>query len=83
MPIFDFICHACGHEFEHLILKSGDSVRCPECGSGSVSRRSVSLFNCSGVQLTRQLKLDSEETMKRGMNQMKEEKLSKDRIKIL
>jgi putative FmdB family regulatory protein len=83
MPIFDFACRGCGHIFEYMILKAGDLPHCPECGSESVSRRSVSLFNCSGIQLTKQLKFESEETLKKGMDQMKKEKLSKDRIKIL
>lgn len=83
MPLFDFTCHKCGHEFEHLILKHADQPQCPNCGSKSVTRLAVSLFSCTGVQLTKQLKMESEERMKRGMERMKKEKLRKDRIKIV
>lgn len=83
MPIFDFNCRLCGHEFEHLILKDHDLPRCPECGSRSVDRKAVSLFSCTGVQMTKQLKFESEERLKKGMEQMKKEKLRKDRIKII
>jgi len=82
MPIFDFTCRRCGHEFEHLILKHHDLPRCPECGSRSVARMAVSLFSCTGVQMTKQLKLESEERMKKGMEQMKKKTLRKERIKI-
>ena len=83
MPIFDFTCQKCGYEFEHLILKDCGLPRCPDCGSKSVTRVAVSLFSCTGTQLAKKLKLESEGTMKRGMEQMKKETLSKDRIKIL
>jgi putative FmdB family regulatory protein len=82
MPIFDFTCRRCGHEFEHLILKDRELPRCPGCGSRSVTRMAVSLFSCTGVQMTKQLKFESEERMKKGVEQMKKEKLRKERIKI-
>ena len=82
MPIFDFTCRRCGHEFERLILKHSDLPPCPECGSRSVTRMAVSLFSCTGVQMTKQLKFESEERMKKGMEQMKKNKLRKERIKI-
>ena len=83
MPIFDFTCLRCDHEFEFLIIKDLGLPRCPECGSQSVVRQAVSLFSCLGVQLTKRLKLESEERMKRGMKQMKDEKFKKERIKII
>jgi putative FmdB family regulatory protein len=83
MPLFDFTCLDCNCLFEFLILKNSELPICPECGSRSVARQSVSLFSCTATQLTKRLKSESEENMKRGMNQMRAEKLKKDRIKII
>ena len=83
MPIFDFTCNRCGSEFEGLVLKDNDRVQCPECGNLSVRREPVSLFSCTGVQVTKRLKMDSEERMNKGRQWMKKQKLRKDRIKIL
>ena len=83
MPIFDFKCKRCGCEFEGLVLNNADQIHCPECDSRSVHRESVSLFTCTGVQVTKRLKLDSEERMNRGRRFMKQQQLRKDRIKIL
>lgn len=38
MPIFDFQCTRCEHEFEALVLGSTPPV-CPECGSGNLLKR--------------------------------------------
>ena len=84
MPIYDFTCKRCSAGFEDLVLKDTDRIQCPECGSRSVERITVSLFSCTGVQVTKRLKLDSEERMRTGMQQMKKQRLwEKDRIKIL
>jgi len=83
MPIYDFACQHCSTEFENLVLKETDKIQCPECRSDSVQRITVSLFSCTGVQVTKRLKLDSEERMNRGIQQMKRQKRRKDRIKIL
>ena len=34
MPIYEYVCRKCGHEFGQLIRSSGDekSLACPECG---------------------------------------------------
>ncbi len=37
MPIHDFRCTACRHEFEQL-LRSGSVPACPRCGAGSPER---------------------------------------------
>ncbi|MEJ2247521.1 MAG: zinc ribbon domain-containing protein [Acidobacteriota bacterium] len=33
MPIFEYICRECGHEFEQLVWKSSESnkIQCPKC----------------------------------------------------
>lgn len=37
MPIFDFTCTACGHEFEALVRKDKTPV-CASCGSDKLER---------------------------------------------
>ena len=82
MPIFDYICKHCNHEFESLVLQQTECVCCPECGRDS-EKRTVSLFTCTGVRMDKRLKMDSEEQMKKGLRMMKKERLRKKRIKIL
>lgn len=33
MPIYDFRCVSCGHEFEFMKFKSDDHAQCPKCGA--------------------------------------------------
>lgn len=46
MPIYEFRCNRCGHQFEELVgwrdVEEG-KVQCPNCGSREVERR-LSLF---------------------------------------
>jgi putative FmdB family regulatory protein len=37
MPIFEFRCQACGHEFEKLVFGS-DEVECPSCHQKQVEK---------------------------------------------
>ncbi|HEY6362179.1 MAG TPA: zinc ribbon domain-containing protein [Vicinamibacterales bacterium] len=37
MPIFEYACRACGHEFERLV-RAGDVPACPSCGSGDLEK---------------------------------------------
>ncbi|HWP36773.1 MAG TPA: zinc ribbon domain-containing protein [Gemmatimonadales bacterium] len=37
MPIFDFACQACGHEFEALV-RGDAAVTCPSCKRGELTR---------------------------------------------
>ena len=37
MPIFEFVCHACGKEFE-LLLMGSDKPKCPHCDSEELSK---------------------------------------------
>jgi putative FmdB family regulatory protein len=83
MPIFDFNCSNCSSAFESLVLKDDQPILCPECGSGSVERITVSLFSCTGVHLNKQLTMDSEDRLKMGSNWMKRQEIKKNRIKIL
>ncbi len=45
MPIYEFVCGACGHPFEELVRSYSAiaEVHCPECGSMSL-RRKMSTF---------------------------------------
>ncbi|MGB9639285.1 MAG: FmdB family zinc ribbon protein [Anaerolineales bacterium] len=45
MPIFEFICSDCGHEFEELLRSASEiaQVRCESCDSPNV-RKKLSLF---------------------------------------
>jgi putative FmdB family regulatory protein len=37
MPIYEYECRQCGHQFELLVLR-GTVVACPACGSGELER---------------------------------------------
>ena len=38
MPLYDFVCSACGQRFEALIPSPAEPAECPACGSGEVQR---------------------------------------------
>lgn len=41
MPTFDFACHDCNHQFEHLVLpapKPQAQIACPSCESQKVQK---------------------------------------------
>jgi len=33
MPMYEFRCRKCGAEFEELLKRSDEKVKCPKCGS--------------------------------------------------
>lgn len=42
MPIYEYLCEKCEHEFEHLaksMAASGEKVECPKCGSKKTGRK--------------------------------------------
>ncbi|MFQ6672671.1 MAG: zinc ribbon domain-containing protein [Candidatus Tectimicrobiota bacterium] len=49
MPIYEFTCPGCGHDFEKLIMGASrlGRVACPSCGAEEVERR-LSLFGVGG-----------------------------------
>jgi putative FmdB family regulatory protein len=55
MPIFEYRCRACGHEFEALILPSTGAAVCPSC-EGHDLEQLLSLFSVSS-ESTRQSSL--------------------------
>jgi len=49
MPIHEYRCTQCGHQFEEIIIRSSDAddVRCPECGAKRTERL-MSAFSSTG-----------------------------------
>jgi putative FmdB family regulatory protein len=43
MPIYEYRCRACEHEFERFVPTPAATVACPRCASDRVARR-LSLF---------------------------------------
>lgn len=40
MPIYEFVCESCGHEFEQIVSFSAQhSPACPSCAAETVNRR--------------------------------------------
>lgn len=39
MPIHEYRCTQCGHEFEELLRTSRQKVACPQCGSTRLTRK--------------------------------------------
>ncbi|MEM1436015.1 MAG: zinc ribbon domain-containing protein [Pseudomonadota bacterium] len=50
MPIYEFVCADCGHEFESLQrLNEAPPASCPNCGGGQVNKKiSVAGFRLKG-----------------------------------
>jgi putative FmdB family regulatory protein len=48
MPIYEFVCRACGTAFEMLVRLGREAdVRCPECGRAEAAKR-PSAFGIGG-----------------------------------
>ena len=40
MPTYDYVCDACGHEFEHVQSMTSRTLRtCPKCGKKKLVRK--------------------------------------------
>jgi putative FmdB family regulatory protein len=37
MPIYEYVCRGCGHEFE-LLIRTGDTAACPSCKGQDLER---------------------------------------------
>ncbi len=50
MPIYEFVCQDCEHEFETLVKnrEEVDSLRCPQCNSPRIKR----LMSVTGAIIT-------------------------------
>jgi putative FmdB family regulatory protein len=55
MPIYEYVCRACGRSFEELTLTAGDEHRtaCPSCNGKRVDRQlsAFAVGNGSGSEL--------------------------------
>jgi putative FmdB family regulatory protein len=49
MPVYEYRCIGCGHQFEKLLFSQRATVCCPGCGQADVVRR-PSVFGMSGVE---------------------------------
>ena len=38
MPLYDYCCRACGHQFEALVRAQDPPAKCPSCQSGDVEK---------------------------------------------
>lgn len=49
MPIYEYRCPKCGHEFEKLVAMSAkaEDITCPKCAQRGVEKK-MSLFGASG-----------------------------------
>jgi len=56
MPIYEYECRACEHQFEYLLLHSSPAAQCPSCGSRKlekmISKCAVSSENTRDANLT-------------------------------
>ncbi len=52
MPIYEFRCKRCGHEFEKLVSGAAAKVCCASCSSQSVERRFSVFGSKSGGKFT-------------------------------
>lgn len=39
MPLYEYGCNACGHEFETLVRSTSDVPKCPRCGAIELAKR--------------------------------------------
>ena len=43
MPIYEYRCRGCGHDFEKYVHAASSGVSCPTCASAQVTRK-LSIF---------------------------------------
>lgn len=46
MPVYEFVCRGCGHEFEELVIGS-EELLCPRCKGRELSKK-FSVFSAAG-----------------------------------
>lgn len=53
MPLYDYVCKGCNHEFEALV-RTGSTPECPECHSQDLERQ-LSTFMMTSAEHNREL----------------------------
>ena len=49
MPIYEYICEKCDHDFEELVMSKSEVICCPKCKSDQVRRQmSAASFKSGG-----------------------------------
>lgn len=51
MPMFEFDCRSCGHQFETLVMSGRATPRCPKCEGTELEKR-FSVFGTGGSRST-------------------------------
>jgi putative FmdB family regulatory protein len=46
MPIYEYRCQDCQHQFEYLLLRSSAAAKCPVCESGNLEQ----LISACGIR---------------------------------
>jgi putative FmdB family regulatory protein len=49
MPIYEYSCRRCHHDFEYLVVSASENIRCPQCDAGAVEKQ-LSVFNSRGAR---------------------------------
>jgi len=39
VPIYEYRCAPCGHDFEQLIRSASETAHCPRCGAAEVAKQ--------------------------------------------
>ncbi|MGB9712246.1 MAG: FmdB family zinc ribbon protein [Dissulfurimicrobium sp.] len=52
MPIYEFVCSACGNEFEALVIGSKGKTACPKCGDDKIQKKMSVCAIKSGYKFT-------------------------------
>ncbi len=47
MPIFEYSCRCCEHQFETIVRSNREKVNCPKCDSRAVAKQ-LSVFSSLG-----------------------------------
>jgi putative FmdB family regulatory protein len=66
MPIFEYRCRGCGHEFESLVLATTPPPACPECTSADLEKLlSTAAVSTEGQRQANALKSRQQQIAKR------------------
>jgi putative FmdB family regulatory protein len=66
MPIFEYECRACGHDFEALVLPTTPPPACPKCQSADLEKLlSAAAVSTDGMRQANALKSRQQQIAKR------------------